>query len=57
MEAIVLDRTPLYKITQKVDDRRYFVADCRTVRDVEEYVDLADLCEVYDFPRVPGAHA
>ncbi|MEU8151815.1 transposase [Nonomuraea sp. NPDC048901] len=50
VEAIVLDRTPLYKITQKVNNRRYFVADCRTVRDVEQHVDLADLVEVIQLP-------
>ncbi|MEU7831420.1 transposase [Nonomuraea sp. NPDC049129] len=53
VEAIVLDRTPLYKITQKVNNRRYFVADCRTVHDVEKHVDLADLVEVIYLPGRP----
>lgn len=51
---MVLGRHPCLRVTQRVRGRRYHVACCG-LSDLPRYVDLADLCEVYDFPRVPAS--
>lgn len=50
VEVIVLDRSPLYKVTQLVEDRRYFVAYAHDIPTLEQHVTLADLVEVIQFP-------
>ena len=47
---IVLNRSPLYKVTQLVEDRRYFVAYAHDIPTLEKHLALADLVEVIDFP-------
>ena len=49
----MLQTRPLLKVTQIVNQRRYLLGYCRTIRDVEQHVDLADLVEVIAFPRAP----
>lgn len=55
VEAIVLNRRPLLKVTQHVNGRRYLLGYCATTSAVSKHVDLADLCEVYPFPRVSAS--
>lgn len=50
VEVIVLNRSPLYKISQEVNGRRYFHAYAATIERLAEHVDLADLVEVIAFP-------
>ena len=47
---IVLDRSPLYRVSQFVNGRRYHLAYAHDVAGVAEHVDLADLVEVFAFP-------
>ncbi|MGN9846142.1 transposase [Nonomuraea sp. H19] len=51
VEVIILNDRPRLRVTQRVNGRRYLVADCSRAPEVAAYVDLADLCEVIDFPR------
>lgn len=53
VEVIVLGRRPCLRISRIVRGRRYHEAYC-TLRELAQYVDLADLCEVYPFPLVPA---
>ena len=53
VEAIVLNGRPRLRVSQRVNGRRYLLSYCRTIRDVEQHVDLADLVEVIAFPRAP----
>jgi hypothetical protein len=55
VEVIVLQTSSRLKVTQRVNGRTYLLGYCRTIRDVERHVDLADLVEVIAFPRVPGS--
>ncbi|MEV6036055.1 hypothetical protein AB0L65_33210 [Nonomuraea sp. NPDC052116] len=50
VEVIVLDTAPLYRVSKVVNDTKYFVAYCANTERLAEHVDLADLCEVIDFP-------
>ena len=50
IEVIVLDRSPLYRVSQFVNGRRYHLAYAHDVAGVAEHVDLADLVEVFAFP-------
>ena len=50
IEVIVLDRSPLYRVSQFVNGRRYHLAYEHDVAGVAEHVDLADLVEVLAFP-------
>jgi hypothetical protein len=50
VEVIVLDARPVLKVTQLVNGRAYLLGYCRTIVDVAEHVDLADLVEVIPFP-------
>lgn len=56
IEAIILDRRPMLRITQTVGRRTYLVAYCRNEREVERYVPLEELVEVIPLPQ-RGAHA
>ena len=48
VEPIVLNERPALRVTQTYGDRMYLIAYCRSVAEVSEYVDLADLVEVVD---------
>lgn len=50
VEVIRLDARPLFKVTQTVRGHRYLLGYCATIAEVTKHVDLADLCEVIDFP-------
>ncbi|MFD1547038.1 transposase [Nonomuraea guangzhouensis] len=50
VEVVVLDKRPCLRVTQVVNDRRFYEADCFNLHQLAEYVDLADLCEVIAFP-------
>ncbi|MFI7126018.1 hypothetical protein ACIBQ1_10010 [Nonomuraea sp. NPDC050153] len=50
VEVIVLDAAPLYRVSKVANGIKYFVAYCATTERLAAYVDLADLCEVVDFP-------
>ncbi|MDP4511843.1 hypothetical protein [Nonomuraea turcica] len=50
VEVIMLNRAPLYKITQRVNGRRYFLAYSSDVDGLLPWVDLGDLVEVIPFP-------
>lgn len=55
VEVIVLDRSPLYRISQHVNGRRYHLAYAHDVAGIAEHVDLADLVEVLQFPTRQAA--
>ncbi|MEV1002628.1 hypothetical protein [Nonomuraea sp. NPDC050202] len=46
IEVITLDRRACYRITQRVNDRRYILAYTRSIYEIAAHVDLADLVEV-----------
>lgn len=46
VEVIVLNQSPLLKITQVVNGRRYFLSYSATIDGLRQWVDLADLVEV-----------
>jgi hypothetical protein len=46
IEAIILNRRPLLRVTQTVNGRRYTLGYCTRPAEVAMYVDLADLVEV-----------
>ncbi|MFB4280876.1 hypothetical protein ACBJ59_36690 [Nonomuraea sp. MTCD27] len=48
VEIIVLNRSPLYKISQMIKGHRYFVAYAHDVDTLTKHVELADLVEVID---------
>ena len=50
VEVIQLDRRQLFKVSQRVNGHRYLLGYCGTIAQVTRYVDLADLCEIVDFP-------
>ncbi|TMR92608.1 transposase [Nonomuraea basaltis] len=50
VEVIVLDQCQRFRITQTVRGRRYLLAYCSRIQEVAQHVNLADLCEVIDFP-------
>lgn len=50
VEVIVLGEAARLRVTQVLGGRRWHVANCRTIREVEQHVDLADLVEVITFP-------
>lgn len=50
VEVIVLNRSPLYKVTQVTNGRRYFIAYAHNVATLATHVELADLVEVLPFP-------
>ena len=52
VEVIVLNSRPCLRVSKIVRGRRYHKAYC-SLNELPRYVDLADLCEVYDFPRGP----
>ena len=54
IEPIVLDKRACLHVSQIVNGRRYHEAYC-SLAELATYVDLADLVEVYDFPRVPAS--
>lgn len=51
VEVIILNRSPLYRVSQIVNGRRYHVAYAATIERLAEHVDLADLVEVIPFKR------
>lgn len=50
VEAISIGRRPRLRVTQVIGRDRYLLAYCRTVREVAQHVDLADLVELIIFP-------
>lgn len=50
VEVIRLDQKQLFKVSQHVNGHRYLLGYCGTIAQVTRYVDLADLCEIVDFP-------
>ncbi|WP_062353667.1 hypothetical protein [Herbidospora yilanensis] len=52
---IVLGKAARLRVTQVLGGRRWHVANHRTIREVEQHVDLADLVEVIAFPAGPVA--
>lgn len=50
VEVIQLDHRQLFKVSQRVNGRRYLVGYCGTIAQVAKHVDLADLVEVFPFP-------
>ena len=52
VEVIVLGRRTCLRVSKTVRGRCYHQAYC-SLAQLGEYVDLADLCEVYEFPREP----
>ncbi|MBT2226387.1 hypothetical protein [Nonomuraea sp. NEAU-A123] len=52
MEIITLDTRSLYKITQRVNGRKYLLGYSATIDELVHvhHVDLADLVEVLEFP-------
>ncbi|UBU10047.1 transposase [Nonomuraea gerenzanensis] len=49
IDVIVLNRSPLYRVTQKLNGRRYHLAYAHDIAGIERWVDLADLVEVLPF--------
>jgi hypothetical protein len=56
VEVIVLGRRTCLRVSKTVRGRRYHQAYC-SLAQLGEYVDLADLCEVYPLPRGPARGA
>lgn len=54
VEVITLDHRTCLRVSQVVNGRRFHEADC-SLAQLAQYVDLADLVEVYPFPRVPAS--
>ncbi|TMR24879.1 transposase [Nonomuraea turkmeniaca] len=50
VQIIVLDTTPLFKVTQVLNGRRYFLAYSASIDGLRQHVDLADLVEVIALP-------
>lgn len=51
VEAIVLDDRQVLRVSQRFGRRRYFIAYCRSVAEVEQHLDLASLVEVVELRR------
>jgi hypothetical protein len=54
VEAIVLHRRALLRVSQTYDYGRVLIAYCATPDEVAQHVALADLCEVIPLPEQPG---
>lgn len=54
VEVIMLGRRTCLRVSQRVRGRRYHQAYC-SLAELSQHVDLADLCEVLDFPRAPAS--
>lgn len=54
VEVIVLGRRTCLRVSKRVRGRRYHQAYC-SLAELPQYVALADLVEVYDFPRAPAS--
>lgn len=50
VEVIVLGAQQRFKVTQTVNGSRYLLGYYGRIADIVRHVDLADLCEVIDFP-------
>jgi hypothetical protein len=50
VEAKLLGERQVLTVHRWYGQRRLLIADCRTVAELGEYVDLADLIEVITFP-------
>ncbi|MCC5574451.1 hypothetical protein IMZ11_02195 [Microtetraspora sp. AC03309] len=56
VEHIMLGNRPTLRVSKRVRGARVLVAYCRSVREVAEHVDLADLVEVVELPRAQGLY-
>jgi hypothetical protein len=50
VEIIILDRSPRLRVSQVLGGQRWHIANCKSVSELAQHVDLADLVEVHTLP-------